>query len=173
MKQIIRDLKNTFITNWAVGSGRANGREFLTSYLTGTTVNVIGIEFTLYNLYGDLYWSTDTSFVVTPRQSIPLYFESTGEVPVWLILITIVYVLITIPLFNLILRRLHDFGLSGWNVLWFSLTAFIPYSGLLVILFLFLKKGDPDTNKYGSPVNYDISQYSIEEESAEASEEEF
>lgn len=164
MKKIIKDLKNTFITNWAIGKGRANGREFLTSYLTGAIINVIGIEFTLYNLYGDLYWSTDTSFVVTPRQSIRLYFESTGEFPLWLILITIVYVVITIPLINLVWRRLHDFGWSGWNTLWFSLAAFIPYGGLLVFLFLFLKKGDPDINKYGSPVNYDISQNSIEEE---------
>ena len=164
MKQIIRDLKNTFITNWAVGSGRANGREFLTSYLTGTTVNVIGIELTLYNLLGDLYWSTDTSFIVTPRQAIALYSGSTGEFPVWLILITVVYILITIPLINLFWRRLHDFGWSGWNTLWLSLPTFIPYAGLLVVLFMFLKKGDPDINKYGSPIDYEISKINIEEE---------
>ena len=48
MKQIFRDLKNTFVTHWAVGSDRANGREYLTSNLVALIFSVFSIEFALF-----------------------------------------------------------------------------------------------------------------------------
>jgi len=69
-----------------------------------------------------------------------------------------------VPLICLDWRRLHDFGWSGWNVLWIWLLDAIPYVNWLVLLFMFLKKGDPGENKYGLPVKYEISQNNIEEE---------
>ena len=43
------------------------------------------------------------------------------------------------------IRRFHDIGNSG---LWLLL-AIIPYAGLLVFLYLLIKKGQPGPNKYG------------------------
>ena len=41
-------------------------------------------------------------------------------------------------------RRLHDAGKSGWNLLW-SLTII----GVLYVLYLLIRAGQPGTNQYG------------------------
>lgn len=45
-------------------------------------------------------------------------------------------------------RRLHDSRRTGW---WF-LATFVPYLGLLVLIFYFMPS-DPDPNKYGPPTS--------------------
>tara|TARA_B100000085_G_scaffold259517_1_gene262363 strand:- start:147 stop:641 length:495 start_codon:yes stop_codon:yes gene_type:complete len=164
VKKIFRDLKNTFVTHWAVGSDRATGREYLTSTLFALIVLTVSIEYTLYSSLGDLYWSTDTSLIATPRQAMYFVITTTGEFSGSLGFLIISYFYISIPLICLTWRRLHDFGRSGWNVLWIMLVEIIPYGTWLVILFMFLKKGDSGENKYGFPVNYDVSQNNSEEE---------
>ena len=164
MKQIFRDLKNTYVTHWAVGSDRANGREYLTSHLIAIIFLTVSIEYTLYSSLGDLYWSTDTSLIATPRQAMYFVITTTGEFSGSLGFLIISYFYISIPLICLTWRRLHDFGWSGWNILWIGLIESIPYVTWLVTLFMFLKKGDPGENKYGLPVNYDVSQNNSEEE---------
>ncbi len=164
MKQIFKDLKNTFVTHWAVGSDRANGREYLTSNLIAMILFIFSLEFALYLALGDLYLSTDTSLALTAPQAIMLFYETTGGFSIWLLALLVFQIYITVPLICLDWRRLHDFGWSGWNVLWIWLLEVIPYVAWLVTLFMFLKKGDPGINNYGSPVNYDISQNNNEEE---------
>ena len=44
MKKIFRDLKNTFVTHWAVGSDRATAREYLTSNLIVIILLPISVE---------------------------------------------------------------------------------------------------------------------------------
>ena len=164
MKQIFRDLKNTFVTHWAVGSDRATAREYLTSNLIVIILLSISVEFTLYLSLGDLYLFTDTSLAFTAPQAIMLTYETTGGFSIWLLALLVFQIYITVPLICLDWRRLHDFGWSGWNVLWIWLLEIIPYVVWLVTLFMFLKKGDPGKNKYGLPVNYDVSQNNNEEE---------
>ena len=165
MKQIFRDLKNTFVTHWAVGSDRANGREYLTSSLVALIFSVFSIEFALlFALGNDLYLTTDTSLVFTAPEAIILFYETTGGFSIWLFALLVFQIYISVPLICLTWRRLHDFGWSGWNILWIGLIETIPYVAWLVTLFMFLKKGDPGENKYGLPVNYDFSENNIEED---------
>ena len=164
MKKIFRDLKNTFVTHWAVGSDRATAREYLTSNLIVIILLPISVELTLYLSLGDLYLFTDTSLAFTPSQAIWLTYETTGGLSIWLLALVVFQIYITVPLICLDWRRLHDFGWNGWNVLWIWLLEVIPYVFWLVTLFMFLKKGDPGENKYGLPVNYDSSQNKFEEE---------
>ena len=173
MKQIIRDLKNTFVTHWAVGSDRANGREYLTSNLIAIILLTISVEFALYLALGDLYLLTDTSLAFTAPQAIMLAYETTGGFSIWLLALLVFQIYITVPLICLDWRRLHDFGWSGWNVLWIWLLEAIPYVVWLVTLFMFIKKSDPGINNYGRPLDNESLQDKLEEESAEASEEEF
>ena len=164
MKQIFRDLKSTFVTHWAVGSNRATPREYLTANLFSIFLIAISSEFFLYLALGDVYWDTDTSAVFTAVQAFYLVLDLTGSTSVWLLVFLLLQIYLIVPLICLDWRRLHDFGWSGWNVLWIWLLDIIPYVTWLITLFMFLKKGDPGENKYGLPVNYDFSQNSIEED---------
>jgi uncharacterized membrane protein YhaH (DUF805 family) len=42
-------------------------------------------------------------------------------------------------------RRLHDIGKSGWNILW----ALIPILGALYLLYLYVQPSSPEANAYG------------------------
>lgn len=50
-----------------------------------------------------------------------------------------------IPTLAAAVRRLHDGGRSGWNLLW----SFIPF-GSIVVLFWLTKSSEVGTNKYNS-----------------------
>jgi|TARA_B110000263_G_scaffold135075_1_gene117312 uncharacterized membrane protein YhaH (DUF805 family) len=49
--------------------------------------------------------------------------------------------------FMLTVRRLHDFGRSGWTMLW----AIVPFVELILMGFLVFKRSDKGTNKYDLP----------------------
>lgn len=53
--------------------------------------------------------------------------------------------LIFIPSLSVTVRRLHDIGYSGWNVL----LGLIPIIGGIWLLVLTATQGDPCANKYG------------------------
>lgn len=56
-------------------------------------------------------------------------------------LIAIPLLLLIIPTgLALIVRRLHDMGISGWNVLWLA----IPFLGILVNFYFMLAEGQKD-----------------------------
>lgn len=70
------------------------------------------------------------------------------------VVIHVVLVLLMIPLFILSLiitiRRLHDFGLSGWwSLLWFPGTM-LPSIGPIFAAFLAVKPGDGGENNFGT-----------------------
>ncbi len=164
MKQIFRDLKSTFVTHWAVGSNRATPREYLTSNLFVIFLSALLTEFGLFLILGDVYWEIDTSEFIGPLAVIRLFLALDGGFSVWFIVFLLLQIFLIVPLICLDWRRLHDFGWSGWNALWIWFLEAIPFVFWLVTLFMFLKKGDPDENKYGLPVNYDVSQNNNEEE---------
>lgn len=61
----------------------------------------------------------------------------------WFIVSTISYVSISV-------RRLHDFGRSGWWIL----LDYVPLIGLVAFIDRGLRKGDVNANKYGMPSSY-------------------
>lgn len=52
---------------------------------------------------------------------------------------------IFIPSLAVEVRRLHDVGASGWMLL----VAFIPIVGIIWLIVLFCKAGEPGTNEWG------------------------
>ena len=54
-----------------------------------------------------------------------------------------------ISLFIAEIRRLHDSGKSGWNILW----QLIPVIGLIYEIILLCRESEPGPNKYGVTVN--------------------
>ena len=58
---------------------------------------------------------------------------------------TLLRIPLTIASFMLMIRRLHDVGLSGY----FCLAAFIPFVNLGLILYLLFKQGTVGDNAYG------------------------
>lgn len=68
--------------------------------------------------------------------------------------ITIIFLIIAV--FSLYCRRFHDLGHSGW----YSLIGYIPYVGIILLLYLFLGEGNKGANKYGSklPISWNFPQ---------------
>ena len=53
---------------------------------------------------------------------------------------------IFIPQLALAVRRLHDTGRSGWNLLW----GLLPFIGGIILLVFMLQDSKPGPNQYGS-----------------------
>ena len=53
--------------------------------------------------------------------------------------------LIFLPILAVKVRRLHDNGRSGWNILW----GFTVIGTFFPLLYWYIKKGDASANKYG------------------------
>lgn len=65
------------------------------------------------------------------------------------ILISIMGFIAAFPInISLLMRRLHDVGLSGA----FSLFIFVPLAGAVLVLYLLFARGKKETNQYGPPV---------------------
>ena len=56
-------------------------------------------------------------------------------------------VVLAIPTWTLIVRRLHDVGYSGW----WSLVQLVP-CGFIVIFVWVVQHGSPESNRWGPPV---------------------
>lgn len=61
---------------------------------------------------------------------------------------TIVTIYFFVASLSLHIRRLHDLGYSGWWIL----CSNVPLVNLILFFILFLKKGEPNENKYGKPI---------------------
>ena len=61
------------------------------------------------------------------------------------VFVNIVSVIFFIPSISVTVRRLHDLNKSGW---WY-LIYFLPLLGALYMLYLMVKKTQPDDNQYG------------------------
>jgi len=82
-----------------------------------------------------------------------IYFSSTFNLNPYLSLV-LVYVWVAFLLvlnFSLLIRRLHDFGWSGWLSLPCFILYFVPLVDLVTALVLLFKAGDEKENKYGKP----------------------
>ena len=72
------------------------------------------------------------------------------EIPVLPGLMMLVPFLLVPGSITLVVRRLHDVGMSGW--MWF--VGLIPLLGAIYLIYLFVQEGDMEENMYGSvPTN--------------------
>jgi len=55
-----------------------------------------------------------------------------------------------LPSLAVTVRRLHDIGKSGWNILW----AAIPFVGVIIVLVWMCQDSDVVANKYGESPKY-------------------
>ena len=55
-----------------------------------------------------------------------------------------------LPSLAVTVRRLHDIGKSGWNILW----AIIPLIGVIIVLVWMCQDSDVVANKYGESPKY-------------------
>ena len=60
-------------------------------------------------------------------------------------LVNLLGLLLFLPSVAVAVRRLHDVGKSGWNLLW----AIIPLLGALYLLWLYIQESQPGANKWG------------------------
>lgn len=52
---------------------------------------------------------------------------------------------VLLPGLAISVRRLHDIGKSGWNMLW----SFLPLLGWIYLIYLHVLEGEPGSNEYG------------------------
>ena len=72
------------------------------------------------------------------------------EVPVLPGLMILAPILLLPGSITLVVRRLHDVGMSGW--MWF--VALVPVIGAIYLIYLFVQEGDFGENAYGAvPTN--------------------
>ena len=64
-----------------------------------------------------------------------------GFIPV----VNFLSILLILPGLAVAVRRLHDVGKSGWNLLW----AIIPVLGALYLLWLYIQESEAGANKWG------------------------
>ena len=65
----------------------------------------------------------------------------------YLVDIIIVWLTFLYPMMAVIVRRLHDTGLSWWAVL----TVLIPYVGFFALGWMLFGRGDDEENLFGPP----------------------
>ncbi len=66
---------------------------------------------------------------------------------------TIYSILVIVPGLAVGARRLHDIGKSGWNQLW----MFLPIIGVIYLIILWIREGEPQANKWGEvPADLDV-----------------
>lgn len=70
--------------------------------------------------------------------------------PILLAVLLIVWLVLLLPAWGVLVRRLHDIGKSGWSML----IALIPIIGAFILLFWEIKDGDKITNQYGESPKY-------------------
>lgn len=74
------------------------------------------------------------------------FLEAYGEEQVWIgIILQCLSLILGISLMCAQIRRLHDTGRSGWNLLW----GLIPFFGGIYVLILCCMASQPGENKYG------------------------
>jgi uncharacterized membrane protein YhaH (DUF805 family) len=62
-------------------------------------------------------------------------------------LVIFYFLLHTIPIWSLAVRRLHDTGKKGW----YLLNLLIPFIGVIIVFIALCKAGDDKENSYGMP----------------------
>lgn len=62
-----------------------------------------------------------------------------------MLILTMVFIVLFIPLLSQQIRRLHDIGYSGW---WVLIGFFVPYIGGFILLIMSMLPSQPHPNKY-------------------------
>lgn len=117
--------KKTMTSHYARFSGRARRKEYWSFALFATLAMIAAIGIGLL---------ADSSSGVLDDN--PL---------VTMVLGGVVMLAVFIPSISVMVRRIHDLGLSGW----FYLLFFIPYVGSLILLVFALMPSQKSENKYG------------------------
>ena len=115
----------------------------------------------------EYWWFSLFITVITLILCIPMTIESvtmmqqamsTGVVPaertpgIMTYLYYIWALVVLLPSWGVLFRRLHDTGRSGWNCLW----SFLPIAGSIVLIVLCCQPSQPMENKYGPVPNVRI-----------------
>ena len=127
MHQIDSGIKENFF-RW---NGRLNRKRFIMRLLALTGVGIV-----LYILMGVLLVVYADGTMRPSEETIMGIYG----------LCTLLSIPITVSSYMLMIRRLHDVGLSGY----FILLAFIPFVSLGLLLYLLCKHGTEGDNAYGT-----------------------
>ena len=127
MHQIDSGIKENFF-RW---NGRLNRKRFIMRLLALTGVGIV-----LYILMGVLLVVYADGTMRPSEETIMGIYG----------LCTLLSIPITVASYMLMIRRLHDVGLSGY----FILLAFIPFVSLGLLLYLLCKHGTKGDNAYGA-----------------------
>lgn len=98
----------------------------------------------------EYWWAMLFYFIIAPIIVLmPIMFCIEAMIsPLTAFFVEIVFYLsITIPMFCLTARRLHDTNRSNWNMLW----IFVPIVGVIMLLVYLCQQGDTKTNNFGEP----------------------
>jgi len=93
----------------------------------------------------EYWWFVLFTFVLGVLISVVFSFSDTLQT----VASSLVNLALLLPGLGLAVRRLHDLGKSGWNLL----LALIPIVGAIILIVWFIKESDPQANKYGEVPN--------------------
>lgn len=73
------------------------------------------------------------------------WFSLFSFIVLWIPFVQFLGFLLILPSWAVAVRRLHDVGKSGWNLLW----TIIPFLGSLYLLWLYIQESQPEANNWG------------------------
>lgn len=125
MNEIFTNFKEIMTQKYATFSGRAGRKEYWLFQLFNFIVSffISILAFSLKDSYG-------------------------GPNMVFMIILWIYSLALLIPSIAVTVRRLHDLGKGGG---WIFISA-IPILGGIILLILMICKGEPQTNRFGEPI---------------------
>lgn len=125
MNEIFTNFKEIMTQKYATFSGRAGRKEYWLFQLFNFIVSffISILAFSLKDSYG-------------------------GPNMVFMIILWIYSLALLIPSIAVTVRRLHDLGKGGD---WIFISA-IPILGGIILLILMICKGEPQTNRFGEPI---------------------
>ena len=135
-KSLLTYWGESFTKHYADFSGRACLREYWGTVLFNVlilAVLTIILSFVCTILFSSIEINGEVTFS-------PLFF---------LLLDTPIYIYLLIwvlPGLAVSVRRLHDIGKSGWNVLW----GFLPIVGTIMLIYWFCQDSQLEENKWGA-----------------------
>ena len=89
-------------------------------------------------IYGFLFWGAVWIINI-------MIIDSMNQDSFLAIIASLMMIIALVGFFMFASKRFHDFGRSGWNVLW----IIVPIAVFIALLYLFFQKGDEGINKYG------------------------
>lgn len=125
--EIIDYFKKSVFENYANFKGRARRTEFWYFNLVMWVINMLFQAVSSEFAAGTMNSKNNVPFVIT------------------LVIFILISLVLMIPSLSVFVRRLHDYGKSGW---WFFL-AFIPLIGGIILLVWTCKAGQVGPNKWG------------------------